>query len=363
MKKLLYCASTLSHLKSFHLPVIGELKGRGFSVFICAEKPYLPDGADGCFALPFEKRLLSFRNLAAVFGARRLLLNGKFDALVLNTALASAVFRAAALTISKKRRPEIIYICHGFLFGERDGISGLKYLIPERLLAKATDTLAVMNDEDRRLAQHFRLCEDIRRINGMGLPEGIYHIPDKGERCSARKSLGIDDDSIVFLCVGEFSDRKNQQALIRGFVKCADDIPDAILLFAGAGSRLTHCKRLAERSKVADRIFFLGYEQDILPLLFAADAYFSVSKSEGLPFSVMEALCCGLSAALSDIKGHRDLALSGNVTLFNGESALCDAMKKLYHNHDRRQNDMSGYLLSAVMPQLISLYDIEDEGE
>lgn len=362
MKKILYTASTLSHIKNFHLPVIAELKRRSFSVFVCAEKGSLPDMADGFFSLPFEKRLFGFKNVIAVFRAGKLLKAERFDTVVLNTSLAAAVFRAALLTVPKKLRPRVIYICHGFFFSERGGISSLPYLIAEKLLSPLSDCLVVINDEDFRLAHRYRLCEDIRKINGMGLPNGIYRIPTEQERVSAQKALKISEKAVVFLCVGEFSRRKNQQALIRAFSKCAEDIPDVILLFAGDGELLSDCKRLAESSKTAERVVFLGCRQDMLSLLFAADALISVSKCEGLPFSVMEALGCGLPVALSDIKGHRDLAVRGNVTLFQNERELCAALKKLSREHRRSAGEMSGCLLSDVLPRHISLYDTENEG-
>lgn len=362
MKKILYTASTLSHIKNFHLPVIAELKRRGFSVFVCAEKGSLSDAADGFFSLPFEKRLFGFKNVIAVFRAAKLLKAERFDTVVLNTSLAAAVFRAALPAVPKKLRPRVIYICHGFFFSEKGGISSLPYLIAEKLLSPVSDCLVVMNDEDERLAHRYRLCDDIRRINGMGLPNGIYRVPTEQERISAEKALKVSEKTVVFLCVGEFSRRKNQQALIRAFSKCAEDIPDAVLFFAGDGRLLSHCKRIAESSKAADRIVFLGYRQDIPSLLFAADALISFSRCEGLPFAVMEALGCGLPAALSDIKGHRDLAPLGNVTLFKNEKELCAALKKLSREHRRSSGDMSGCLLSDVLPRHISLYDTENEG-
>lgn len=361
MKKLLYCASNISHIENFHLPYLKALTERGFSVFTCAEQSFLFDNTKGCFALPFEKRFLSGKNIKAIFLARRLLKEQNFDILVLNTALAAAVFRMALLTLPRNSRPRVIYICHGFLFGENDGLSALKFLIPEKLLAKMTDTLAVMNDEDERLAKRHRLCGDIRRINGMGLPDGKYRIPAENERELARKSLGLDKKDYAFVCVGEFSHRKNQQAVINAFAKAYSDMPDAVLLFAGSGELLLECETLAEKLDIDNSIRFLGYRADILSLLFAADAAVSASISEGIPFAVTEALCCGLPAVLSDIKGHRDLVSCGGVTLFDNEYSFCRALKALYDSRERCHRDMSCWLLPDVMSQILSLYDCENE--
>ena len=362
MKKLLYCASTLSHLKNFHLPHIKALSEADFSVFTCAEQEFLFENTAGSFALPFEKRFLSFQNLKAVFTARKLLLRENFDVISLNTSLAAAVIRAALLTMPKKRRPKVVYICHGFLFGEKVTPSSLRYSLPEKLLAHLTDILAVMNDEDARLAKRYHLCENLRRINGMGLPEGRYRIPDEDERTAARKSLGIAESEFVFLCVGEFSSRKNQQAVIRAFAKSLSDMPNARLIFAGEGALLSRCKSLAKELNIAEKVSFSGQKSDVLPLYFAADAAVSASKSEGLPFSIMESLCCGLPAILSDIKGHRDLKNSGgNIVLFDSGEKLSAAMKEIYRSKDRFPCDMSRYMLPAVLSEILSLYNFEKE--
>ena len=116
------------------------------------------------------KQFFSPQNLKAISAARRLLREGGFDAVSVHTTLAAAVIRAAALTLSK--RPILFSTCHGYLFSETDSTAKrLAYLLPEKLCARVTDVLMVMNEEDRRIAVKHRLSADgtVHSIPGMGV--------------------------------------------------------------------------------------------------------------------------------------------------------------------------------------------------
>ena len=78
-KKILYCASTASHLENFHKPYFKALSDLGCEVYTAAEKEFLFYNTAGCFVLPFKKSFLSPDNLKAVFMARSLLLKKRFD--------------------------------------------------------------------------------------------------------------------------------------------------------------------------------------------------------------------------------------------------------------------------------------------
>ena len=82
-KKILYAASTMSHISNFHTDYIKALRDMGHTVSVMASG----EGAD--FDIPFEKKLISFKNLINRRKIRKILKREGFDTLVLNTSLAA----------------------------------------------------------------------------------------------------------------------------------------------------------------------------------------------------------------------------------------------------------------------------------
>lgn len=362
-KKILFCASTASHIKNFHMPYLAAFATLGYDVFTATGDDSPISGAVQSFTLPFYKSFFSFRNIRAIFTARRLLLKERFDIVSLHTTLAAAIVRAALLTIPKRRRPRVFYTCHGYLFSEHDGLSRLKYLLPERLCARVTDVLMVMNREDERIAHRYRLSSgSIHYINGMGLSPDRFAPPTLKQHTAAKSALGFLPEQMLFVYIAEFSKRKNHRQLLIAFAAAAPQIPNARLLLAGDGALLEDCRQLASQLGVAEQVCFLGYVADTPALLAGCDVCISTSLSEGLPFNIMEAMADGLPVIASDVKGHRELAVYGaNFALFDTTATLtkllCTAGQAPAH---RRQVDLSPLMLPQILPAIMAIYHGEE---
>lgn len=356
-KKILFCASTASHIKNFHLPYLSAFKDRGYDVFTATGDDAPVSGALQSFTLPFFKSFFSFKNIKAIFAARRLLLAERFDIVSLHTTLAAAVVRAALLIIPKRRRPRVFYTCHGYLFNENDGLSRLKYLLPEQLCAGVTDVLMVMNREDERIARRYRLSNGgIHYINGMGLVPGRFAPPTPERHAAAKAALGFSPEQLLFVYIAEFSERKNHRQLLAAFAPAARARPELRLLLAGAGALLEDCKRLAQKLGVAEQVRFLGYVNDTPRLLAGCDCCVSTSLIEGLPFNIMEALSSGLPVIASDIKGHRELAAqSSGLTLFSSTGALSRLLLAAQLTQ-RRPAALTPFMLPRVLPEIMGIY-------
>ena len=96
MSKILYTASTMSHINNFHIDYIEALRKEGHTVLVMARG----EGAD--FDIPFEKKIFSRKNTECRRNIRKILIREKFDAIILNTTLAAFHIRLAC---PKKNRP------------------------------------------------------------------------------------------------------------------------------------------------------------------------------------------------------------------------------------------------------------------
>lgn len=349
MKKILYAASTYSHLERFHMPYIRAL-GEEYEVKTAAR------GDEADFPLPFRKKLCSFGNLRLIGKIRRLLKKEKFDAVILHTALAAFLVRAAM--IGMRHRPRCVCVVHGYLFDEGGSMRGRILRGCEKLVRKKTDALFVMNKTDARLAKKYRLSRTPAiLIDGMGY--GQKPLPPV-EKADARAALGIPENAYVFLFVGEYSKRKNQALLLRALAGCETN---AVLLAVGDGDERESLASLAEDLGISDRVKFAGNTDDreLLSRYYAAaDHYVSASKCEGLPFNIMEAMDAGLPIIASACKGQTDLLADTGAVLVpvDDVSALTDAMREAMRNAPARREypTREKYTLGAVFERNLSLF-------
>lgn len=359
-KKILFCASTQSHLQNFHAPYLAALAARGHEVWTLSDGEAPMEGVSHRVVAPFRKRFSSPRNLLAIWRVRRLLVREGFDLLSVHTTLAAAVVRAAVALLPKGRRPRVCSICHGYLFGEGDGLKKWAYLLPEKLCAPVTDLLLTMNREDEATGKRHQLAGEIAFIDGMGLDLQRYRPLPPAERRAGRMAMGYGEEAFLFLGVGEFSKRKNQALLIRAFAKALPQLPDARLLLAGKGALLEDCRLLVRQLGLGTRVVFLGHVREMERLYPLCDALVSASRIEGLPFNLLEALSCGLPVLVSDIKGHRELVRDRENGLLCGDEASFVAGFSAFVNgsrwRQRMHSDLTPYSLEVVKPQILGYY-------
>jgi len=355
-KKVLYCASTAGHLVSFHIPYMKKLISDGRTVHGGGR------GQDerlsflhGWQELPFEKSITSPGNFLVAFRLAKILKREKYDLILVHTSLA-AFFVRLAVMLAGKGKTKVVNTVHGYLFDENTGALKRKLLLTaEKITAKCTDRVIVMNRQDMEIAKKYRLSGgDVVFISGMGVDMTPYSPASPQAKVEARRQLQIPDDAFVMVFAAEFSGRKNQSMLISAMKLLPEN---TVLLLPGRGELLESCKTQAE--DLGNRVRLPGFVTDMSKYYMAADICVSSSRSEGLPFNLMEAMACGLPIVATEVKGHEDLVTDGeNGYLFpyGDKAAFADAVKKIMTSGteamskaaiDRAQQ----YALDKVLPE------------
>lgn len=127
-----------------------------------------------------------------------------------------------------------------------------------------------------------------------------YPLKDMQNTNNIRKKLGLPLDGKIIIYTGTFSERKNQEEAMVGFIN-SNSYNDNYLLFCGDRNNY---EELKEKYKNYPHIIFAGRVSNISEYLQASDLYISTSKSEGMPNGVLEAMASGLGVLLSDIPQH-----------------------------------------------------------
>ena len=196
-------------------------------------------------------------------------------------------------------------------------------------------------------AMRLRKFYRVRERSILLIPNWINTVefaPNPESRELGRKHWNLQSNSLVFLLVGSLYLPKGFQVAIKSFGKFLKNNGDAVLLIAGNGRHKNDLKYLASKLGLIDghHIRFLGeVHRSKLPLLYnAADIFLMPSLFlEVLPYTLLEAMSCGLPFIGSRLGGVREAAGDVGILIRPGDHrAMAEAMADLARNHEKRKN-------------------------
>ena len=151
--------------------------------------------------------------------------------------------------------------------------------------------------------------------------------------------LGIGDTNHVITTIARLHRQKNHLSYIDAIKSLISDYPDLIFLFVGDGPLHNEIERKIQDLQLEKHIRLLGARSDIKEILSVSDIFVLPSLWEGMPNSVIEAMCIGLPVIVSDVDGCAEVVSSPDLgILFNPENIdkLSSSIKILIDSPDRR---------------------------
>ncbi|SFU50800.1 glycosyltransferase family 4 protein [Alicyclobacillus macrosporangiidus] len=162
-----------------------------------------------------------------------------------------------------------------------------------------------------------------------------------------RSQLGIDEDTPVIGMVARLDPVKDIPTAIQAMVH----LPGVHLAVAGDGAQRTALTALIAELNLKDRVHLLGHLRDIGPFLSALDAHVLASRSEGLPYAVLEAGYFGIPNVMSDIPAARGLIEPGRTGLLfpvGDGAALAAQIRRLLDDADLAQKLARSFQLEIL---------------
>lgn len=342
MKKVLYISNILAHIHSFHVPYILMLKEFGYEVDViansCGEEPI--NAYDRYFDIPIERNPFSLKNVLLYRKIKDIIDSNGYDLIHVHTPMGGVLGRLCARK-ARKNGTKVLYTSHGFHFFKGASLfNRIFYFNAEKLLARMTDGMIVINNEDFNAAKRFLngRCQ-LFYMDGVGVDLDVFHPIEESDKALLKNEFGYSGKTVI-LYAAEFIKRKNHRFLIDAFSDVVRLNPEAILLLAGKGPLFDEMKRLVESRGLNHSVIFLGYRRDIPKLLSIADLCVSTSRQEGFPINVAESIASGVPAIVSDIRGNVDIVENGiNGLVYRSDDKhdfICK-MSELICDNERRK--------------------------
>ena len=239
MKRALIVTALARFTKSFLTNDIITLQKMGYEVH-CAANIYHA-GAE-CMPAYFEdmnvvfhqidfssSKPVSFETLKSYKQMVELFKKEHFDLIHCHTPIAGAIARFAGRR-QRKAGSIVIYTTHGFYFHKHSSKkTWMVFHTIEDVMSRYCDAIITINREDYENAKKLH-CRKVFYIPGVGVDTKRFRDVDI-DRSAYRKMLGIRDNQLLVLAVGELSHRKNHQIIVKALAKA--QIPGAVFMVCG----------------------------------------------------------------------------------------------------------------------------------
>ncbi|MCC0177756.1 glycosyltransferase family 4 protein [Waterburya agarophytonicola K14] len=370
--KLLIVTTVPITIRSFLLPFVHHFKSLGWQVDSMAqgvsEDEECVAACDRVWDIQWSRNVLDPQNLlSGVKRVKEVVTQGDYDLVHVHTPIAAFVTRFALRNLTK---PKVVYTAHGFHF-YRGGspIKNAIFFNLEKLAGSWTDYLITINHEDATAAKkhNFLPEERIYYTRGIGVDTKRYasNRVSEADVMEVRQELNLGATDVLLLSIAEFTPRKRHQDLLNALAKL--DNSQVHLALAGEGPLMEQMKELAQELNIDEQIHFLGFRKDIPTLIQAATAVLLVSQQEGLPRSIMEAMCLNTPVIGTNIRGTQDLLEDGCGLLveLGDTDDLARAMAHIVSDSDsaaaiaqKAQVKMVDYDIEQIIQEYSRIFDL-----
>lgn len=324
--KIAYCITRMDEIggAQIHLRDIAlAFQKQGHDIFILSGSlgdltHHLAAAGIKIFHVPSLKRSIHpYYDVLALFQISKLLFKIKPDVVACHSSKAGLLGRLAAKICGIKS----VFTAHGWAFTE--GVSprvAKLYRVLEKLAAKITTHIITVSEYDKNLALSYNIVPN-RKMTV------IYNsIPD----IISVSHISLSDyQPFRLLMVARFSAPKEHGQLLRALKDCLD--LDWSLDLVGAGDT-TEYINYCSQNNLSNRVHFLGERKDVPDILGKTDAFLLISRWEGLPISILEAMRAGLPVIASNVGGVSECVMDGQTGYLVGRGdirALTSSLRRM----------------------------------
>jgi len=172
-------------------------------------------------------------------------------------------------------------------------------------IEKSDGVTAVSRFLREKTTTNYGINKDIRVIPNFVDTENYKRV-DREDICERFAPTG----EKILIHTSNFRAVKRVQDVIRIFDQVRKKLPSKLIL-VGDGPDRSACELLVRDLGIQGHVKFLGKQQELVPILSAADLFLMPSQSESFGLSALEAMACEVPVISSSVGGLPELQLHG----------------------------------------------------
>ncbi len=298
-------ASVGETIDAFFPEMVSVWRASGVNVQTAAGTPTMLDGTT---VLRGVTRNPSPANLLGILTTRAWAKESRLDALITNTATASAIARLTDM------KTPVVYFCHGLHWADHRLRGDVVWqVLEEKLLGKTSGVIVINSSDEAWFARHAPSVPRLRLDFGVGLDTNNFP-----------RSAPANNETLHLVWIGEFIPRKRPgHALEVAHILAGKGVKFQLDML-GDGPLWDESRATVERLSLSGMVRLHG-RRPTYDYLKVGDALIHTASWEGLPRVMLEALAVGRPIFSYDVKGPRDLPMTHLVP--SGDiAALADAI-------------------------------------
>jgi len=260
----------------------------------------------------------------------------------------------------------LVYTIHGWSFHDDQPtlVNRIRVLTETFLTKKSKINISVSRSNQLTGINNINGFKSIIINNGVDLTR-FY--PNNGYP-SYRKSLDINDETILIGFVGRMTHQKNPLILLKAFSILFKNYDlDIKLLMVGEGELLEKAVQLTKELNIDAGVIFKSFTNDVPLILQAIDIFCLPSLWEGMPLALMEAMAVGKPVIATQVDGSRELirdGINGLLCIPGDLDSLVESLLSLVSNKvfrsklgfEAHKNMVENYSIDKTINNIENIY-------
>ena len=262
-----------------------------------------------------------FKIIRSCFAVAKAINNFKPDIISCHSSMAGIIGRFIASFYSF---PKVIFTAHSWAFTDGSSFVRKIFMIPlERLFSKYTDKIICVSEFDKNLAIKYKITTSDKLV--------VIHNGVKNQDIKDFSNKEI----FKIVTVMRLSYPKLPELLIESFNLLPRNNFELVII--GYGEKYLELNQIINNLNLKNEIKILNslHKEDVATFLRDSDLFILISKHEGLPITILEAMSVGLPVIASNVGGIKEeINESCGILVENNDINIKDSILKITSNFD-----------------------------